>query len=205
MYSNDTNTKKKRRLSIIETAKILIENNGIANTTFNEIAKLSGVARSTMYEYFSSKEEMLLYIREIYLNNMYSINIEVNPTLSGIEQLEIILYEYFDLMLANPGALKYFMDYNRYTSTRPDTTNILPMVNYNSHLHLHNAILKGQLDGSLTTVNTEIRISIIVEALFGTATRFAIKDEYIYEQRTVTLDKTLIRQLVPILIHGVNM
>lgn len=50
----------KTKTKIVEVARQLFANNGIAETTMNDIAKASGKGRRTLYTYFRSKEEVYL-------------------------------------------------------------------------------------------------------------------------------------------------
>ncbi len=48
-----------RRDQILNAAREVIGENGYDRSSVDEIAKRAGVSRSTVYEYFSSKEEIL--------------------------------------------------------------------------------------------------------------------------------------------------
>lgn len=208
MYKDDSNLKKKRRSQIVDNAKILFKQKGIVNTNMQEIAEISGVGRSTMYEYFASKEDLLLYVRELYLKEMYCFDYEIHTDMSGIEQLEFILNKYFDLMLEKPNAMIFFMELNRYFTTTNEIFKNFP--HYSSHVSLVNAILKGKLDQTLFHEDVEQRIAIIVQTLIATATRFAVRDAYSYESDQINkgnmmkISKDEIKVLIRMLLYGIN-
>lgn len=204
MYTSDTNIRKKRRQKIVDAAKKLFEKQGIAQTTLIDIATEVGMGRSTVYEYFATREELLLYIRELYMEEMYNFELPFEDRQTGIEQLEHVLMKYFDMMLEKPAALMYFMEYNRYRTTDENNHEPEPVNDYTSYVYLQNAILKGRLDGTLLSEGIEKKVTMVVEALLGAATRFAVREEYSYSDRPVTVNKNDMRQLVHIMLNGIN-
>lgn len=60
----------KTRQNIVDVARQLFARQGIANTTMNDIAQVSGKGRRTLYTYFSSKEEVYLAVIEAELERL---------------------------------------------------------------------------------------------------------------------------------------
>ena len=69
--------KLQRRKAIIEAAEALIGEKGYRNTSIEEIAEKAGVGPATVYNYFGSKSELIIYIfhgeTETFLKNGRSI------------------------------------------------------------------------------------------------------------------------------------
>lgn len=57
--STVTEHRAKQRSALLDAARDSFVEKGYAETTFSEIASRSGLARSSVYEYFSSKDEIL--------------------------------------------------------------------------------------------------------------------------------------------------
>jgi len=53
---------EKNRMRIMEAAKELFIKDGIENTKINDIAKHTGMSKSTLYVYFESKEEIVNFL-----------------------------------------------------------------------------------------------------------------------------------------------
>ena len=51
----------RRRREIFHAAKHLFVEKGFNETSMREIAEVAGVGKSTIYDYFSSKDEVLIY------------------------------------------------------------------------------------------------------------------------------------------------
>lgn len=60
----------KTRQKLIDIARQLFANNGVANTTMNDIAVASGKGRRTLYTYFNSKEEVYSAVIESELERL---------------------------------------------------------------------------------------------------------------------------------------
>lgn len=61
-----------RRAQIIETSTQVFSNKGFLNATISEIAKHANLGDATIYEYFDSKEAILMGISETYLQDLVS-------------------------------------------------------------------------------------------------------------------------------------
>lgn len=83
----------KTRDKLIEVARQLFANNGIENTTMNDIANASDKGRRTIYTYFKNKKDI------------YNAVIEKES-----EQLVSKLREIYDLKLSPTDKLKRFFD-----------------------------------------------------------------------------------------------
>lgn len=58
------NKKKNKRQRIIETAGSVFAEKGFYGTSVTDIAKLAGIGKGTVYEYFASKEELFYAVFE---------------------------------------------------------------------------------------------------------------------------------------------
>lgn len=201
-YSDESRIKKQRRQHIVDVAKKVCFEESIANATMNDIAKKAGIGRSTIYEYFNSKYELLSLIRRIYLDEIYDFNIDLDLGSSGFEQLESILIAYADNLLNKPKQLIFFMEYNRFVSVSGVEEKNAELGNYKTHEYFEKILEKGVKDGTLNVSNIEKRISIVVEALFGAATRFAIKEQYAYNEIEVSVHRNDMLDLIPMIIDG---
>lgn len=73
------------RNNILETAKKLFHENGLNQTTMDDIAKYADYSKSTIYVYFKSKEEIYLYLIYRNLVNLETL-LEKCIDLNNIEQ-----------------------------------------------------------------------------------------------------------------------
>lgn len=203
-YSNESPTKMQRREHIVEVAKEMFYKDGVAKTTMKDISNVAGIGRSTMYEYFKSKEELLRLIKRIYLREIYDFNFSIDENMTGFEQLQSILIEYFNKLLEHPKAVVFFMEYNRLATFNKIQDSKIKFKIYKTHEYLSKAIDKGCKDGSLNICNIEKRVEIIIEAIFGAASRFALKGQYEYEEGRDSINKSEMTDLVLIMMNGIK-
>lgn len=65
---NPSQTRSRERVQkILLAVKTLIEKNGIANLKIGDIAKQAGISPSSIYQYFSDKETMIIALAEDYM------------------------------------------------------------------------------------------------------------------------------------------
>ncbi|MBO9131216.1 TetR/AcrR family transcriptional regulator [Bacillus sp. 165] len=78
-----------RKKIIIETAMKLFGQKGYHSTSIQEIAEKSGISKGSVYNYFTSKEDLMLSIFKYYYESISSkmLNIEQNETVSSKEAL----------------------------------------------------------------------------------------------------------------------
>ena len=74
-----------RRTRILETATSVFAAKGFSNATISDIASRANMGDATLYEYFDSKEAILLGIPEVYLKQLTSSE---NAWLSGVSDTE---------------------------------------------------------------------------------------------------------------------
>jgi AcrR family transcriptional regulator len=83
-----SNSKIKERIIAITRKKFYAF--GFKKTTMNEIASDSGISKTTLYEYFDSKEKLVEEISQIAINEMKRLIKELNSQLYDNKNLDLI-------------------------------------------------------------------------------------------------------------------
>jgi AcrR family transcriptional regulator len=86
-----------RRDQILSAARDVIRKNGFAHSSVDQIAKQAGVSRSTVYEYFASKSEILNGCLAV---NRESLAEELAIRVGGAETLETQLAGFLEVCLS---------------------------------------------------------------------------------------------------------
>lgn len=95
------NKKESRREQIIKAAEDVFSRKDFQSATISDVAKQAGVSDATIYEYFSSKEELLFSIPEANIKNSKNILDEHLEYVRGMEnKLRSVIYH----------LLKYYQD-----------------------------------------------------------------------------------------------
>jgi len=85
-------SKSIKRKHIAEAAKSLFLKNGYQNTSMHSIAEVVHAGKSSLYDYFSTKDEILLLILESYIDDLITSSQEIDKqVISPKEKLRLIL------------------------------------------------------------------------------------------------------------------
>ena len=93
--------KNRRRREILDAAMRLIVEKGFLEVSMREIAEAAGVGKSTLYDYFPFKDEILIayIVEEVHHNEAAAVEI-MAMDLSASEKLRLILRKHLDSMQA---------------------------------------------------------------------------------------------------------
>lgn len=89
------------RTRIVETASRLFYTNGYSNTGINQVIKEAEVAKATMYQYFPSKEDLLV---EYLTNNAAVTNYTLNQIIAGLYNPKEKVERVFDFLIRFSNA-----------------------------------------------------------------------------------------------------
>lgn len=99
----DHGKKKTRKEKIMEAALRIFSEKGFQNATIAEISKEAGVSEATIYEYFGTKEDLLIAIPETISTDTQEEMGRRLPYIRGAEgRLRAMLQGYIDLYQSNP-------------------------------------------------------------------------------------------------------
>lgn len=88
--------KLNQRYAIIKAAQNLIEQNGYDQTSISEIAEATDISYGTFFNYFSTKDEMLLVIEQTEYEDLYEIlQIRHGSAVKIRPVIEDIYYEWY--------------------------------------------------------------------------------------------------------------
>ncbi|MDG1708774.1 MAG: TetR/AcrR family transcriptional regulator [Emcibacteraceae bacterium] len=92
---------------IVKAALMLFSENGYHKTSISQIAKKADVSKGLTYNYFKSKEELLLYLIDEATNEMLSVSGDLKPSLNYEETLEQTLEQFVLFLKQNKNYLTF--------------------------------------------------------------------------------------------------
>lgn len=108
MTGNSGTSKKNRklnpvkRLSILKAAEKIFSRKGFHEATVSDIAKKANVSEATIYEYFTSKEELLFSIPAEIVREYQEKNVEILQYVKGAaNKLRTLIYRHLSLYADN--------------------------------------------------------------------------------------------------------
>lgn len=145
--------KQQRRRQIIESAKLLMLENGIQQVQLLDVANEVGIGIATFYRYFANKELLVLAINnEITCQMTRAIQHIANEPLTAYEQIERIFTYYIEL-IDDPQHqfVKFFKAFEAYKPIPEDTYEYKEFVEIRREMAklLYSIAEKGQKDQSI--------------------------------------------------------
>ncbi len=103
-----------KRKKIADAAADLFESGGYHTTSMGDIAAAAGMGKATLYHYFRSKDEILFYIHEDFIDLlMFRHEARAARGLRGITELLDLMSDMLDLMQTHPGHVRVFFENHR--------------------------------------------------------------------------------------------
>lgn len=94
--------RQRNRHRIFKIAAQLFLEQGYHETSMRQVAEAAGMGKSTLYDYFPSKEELLLYFVEQEMDNTYQDALRIaNTDRPATEKLRAILLAFWNYLNAN--------------------------------------------------------------------------------------------------------
>jgi len=160
-----------KRLAVAHAAAELIFQQGYNETSISQIAKKAGIGKSTVYDYFSTKDEIILFLLDEPLGEVRSRaeGIEAE-TGTPAERLSRILEMHLDVLLRDKAFIfKLSFEFQR-----------LPLdvqARHETKRQAYQDLLRGLIqeginDGSFRPVDPDISVKILLSTLssvIGTA------------------------------------
>jgi AcrR family transcriptional regulator len=92
----------KRRHEIFAASMHLFLEKGFQETTMQEIAAAAGMGKSTLYDYFKTKDEILLSVVEDAFYDLTELAKQItNQDIPAVEKIHRILHAYLEFLLTN--------------------------------------------------------------------------------------------------------
>lgn len=150
-----------RRQEIILTAKELFEAQGINKTSMNDIAQKIGIAKGLVYYYFSSKEQLVEAVVELFIEGVEVelIKIVEDEGLDFYSKLSSILYLYFNSIQSHPAI-------SSYSPGNPGVFGLIrDRLSETALLHAKNLFLQGLDLGLIHIEYPEYMLKILIRGL----------------------------------------
>ena len=181
-------TKIDKSDKIIRAAESVFAESGYHQATIAQIARRSGVAEGTVYEYFENKEHLLLSIPELRFKTHIDRLSEAFEIRNPVKKLKRLIRYHFLLYLTEPDFLKVFLLHIQlnplfYTSHAHET--------FREYSNLFEQIIEeGKKDGSIRSdVNTRVSKNLFFGAFCHMALRWLILDEKTKPDKYAEIDQ----------------
>lgn len=100
--------REEKKKLIMDAALELFANEGYHSTSISKIAKAAGISKGLMYNYFSSKEELLEHIFHDIMGKVMNMLDPNQDDIISKKEAEDFFDRFFDVLIQNPNEWKLF-------------------------------------------------------------------------------------------------
>jgi uroporphyrinogen-III synthase len=182
------NNKQLKRTKIIEAASILFSRKSYHEVMMEEVAKLASIAKGTVYNYYSSKEELYFSIMK---GRMEKLNISLKENISGqkssVDSLHSFILHLYMFMMKHQN---FFLMYRK-ESLSAEHTLCSELIKLENDLKtiLRRIIKSGKIEGIFRDINEEFCVDLVLGSIYGVVHRGIEKnlneDQKIYDRENI--------------------
>ena len=176
-------TKSDKRTRIINAALTVFSRDGFQNSKIEDIARAADIGKGTLYEYFSSKDELFLEVftsfKESVLSKYWVVLDDGDDPLSQLKKMAIICAE---ICADEKTEMKFLAQFSFECLSRKEGNKLSELLNeYNEEIAalISGIIKEGIEDGLLKPLDVAILSKNYADALFGMLMRYQLSGDKI--------------------------
>lgn len=192
---NRKTRKAKKRERILETAAELFSKKNYHEVMMDDVARLTDIAKGTVYNYFGSKEELYFTIMSQKLSNLNSsLKDKISGEVSCIESLHSYVIHLYMFMMKYQS---FFLMYQKeYLNAENDFCEQLKSQNEELKAILKGILRRGVRENQFRNIEEEFAVKLIIGSIFGAVQR-GIENKYSGQQLSDEREK-----LFDFVLHG---
>ena len=173
---------------ILEVARDLFLERGIAATEMKEIAARAQIGRSSLYRYFPSKEDLAFQIAAEILAALQPQNLPETECTDGRAQLRAVLEQITALLLTHPREVRLLDEFDQlFSGPYPEIEAARRYVEFNRTCFctpVEDALCHGKADGSLRyDLPDPLACRLLINTLLAAAQRVLPRAAHLREEQ----------------------
>lgn len=195
--SRKENSKQLKKKKIIESASILFSRKSYHEVMMDEVAHLASIAKGTVYNYFSSKEELYFSIMK---GRMEKLNQSLKENITELKNSNDLLRSF--ILHLYSFMIKYQNFFLIYRKESLHAEHVLcselKELDKDFKETLKKIIKSGKAEGIFRNVDEEFYVDIILGSIFGAVDR-GIENRLNEDQNIYEMEK-----ICDFILHGIN-
>ena len=177
------------RALLLNSARELFRQNGIAVTEMKAIAEKAGLSRSTLYRYTIDKHQLAFLVVNQEISELFEKCIAFTPQtkLTGYDKLHAYCYNQIDIFEKNVPTLRLLHEFDSiYTGDYPDIDESRDYIATVQRLQNRTLqlVLEGLSDRSINHIDDPVMYAAALEhTLFGLSLRFFPREKHYMEEQ----------------------
>lgn len=171
-----TKRKEKKRERMLEVAAELFSKKNYHEVMMDDVARMTDVAKGTVYNYFASKEELYFTIMSTKLGHLNSsLKNKIASEISVIDSLHTYTIQLYMFMMKYQN---FFLMYQKeYLNAQNEFCNELRTMNEELKSILSDIIYKGKRENHFRDVEENFAVQLVLGSIFGAVQR-GIENKY---------------------------
>ncbi len=201
--------RERQRRRILAAAEELFDIRGIDRVPIADIVAAAGIRASTLYEYFSNKDEIVwTLVEELMLQSSASV-LEATHTTTGpaLARITTLLQAFGDELVDHPQRVRFMAQFDAMYARDWSAERLLALEDRlfpGRFEPLSNLIREGVADGSLRSdLDPDLTLHSVVNAVVGAQRRLASLGNRVEQEYGQPID-VLFREIVRILLLGLR-
>lgn len=168
--------KEKKRERMLEVAAELFSKKNYHEVMMDDVARLTDVAKGTVYNYFTSKEELYFTIMSTKLGHLNSsLKNKIASEISVIDSLHTYTIQLYMFMMKYQN---FFLMYQKeYLNAQNEFCDELKTMNEELKSILSDVIYKGKRENHFRDVEENFAVQLVLGSIFGAVQR-GIENKY---------------------------
>lgn len=187
--------KEKKRERMLEVAAEIFSKKNYHEVLMDDVARLTDVAKGTVYNYFSSKEELYFTIMSSKLENLNtSLKNKIASEISIIDSLHTYIIHLYMFMMKYQN---FFLMYQKeYMNAQNEFCDELRAMSDKLKSILSDVIYKGKRENQFRDVDESFTVKLVLGSIFGAVQR-GVENKYTGEKLIEEREK-----LFDFVLHG---
>jgi len=200
--------RERQRRRILNAAKNLFIERGIDRVTMAEIITTSGLRASTLYQYFSNKEDMVWAILESVMADTAARALSaVEGTSSALARITALLELMDDDLTEHQDEVRFLSQFDAMYARDGPAERLLTLeaqISPDGFKHFEELIREGISDGSLRAdLDPELTMHAVMNAVVGAQRRLATLGSRVELEYGQSIDR-LFRETIRVLLRGLQ-
>jgi AcrR family transcriptional regulator len=200
--------RERQRRRILDAAETLFDERGIDRVTMAEITSASGLRASTMYQYFSNKDDLVWAILGEVLTDLASRAKEATGSArTALDKIKALLELMADRLANDPAKVRFMAQFDAMYARDWPAERLLTaeaQVNPIGFQYFGTLIREGILDGTLRRdLDPDLTLHAVINAVVGAQRRLASLGGRVEMEYVQPVDR-LFRETLRIILLGIS-
>ncbi len=198
----------RQRRRILEAAGKLFDERGIDRVTMADITSASGVRASTIYQYFSKKDDIVwAIVSDVFAEAAAQVNERMGGKTTALSKIAAILAYMADELSENPAKVRFMAQFDAMYARDWPADRLLTLeaqINPKGFRYFRNLIREGIADGSLQAdLDPDLTLHAVMNAVIGAQRRLASLGSKVESEYGQPIDR-LFRETIRIILLGLR-